>query len=201
VLRFRDRYPDVELTITMADPADSLPRLHAGELDLALSHDPAWLTDHVDGLELIDLFEDPMYVALPAGHHLADEPSLTLGQFAHDAWMLGTPASCPDSRLFRRACMEAGFEPRVALENDDYGAIVGFVAAGVGVALIPEMVTRVLRHDVVIRELDPAPPSRPISVALPAGYRSPAASAMVAVLEEVAAEWVAERSSALATLR
>ena len=45
--------------------------------------------------------------------------------------------TCPDSRLFLRACHDAGFEPRIAFQrHDDYGAIMGFVAAGVGVALI-----------------------------------------------------------------
>src|SRR6267154_2191437 len=40
IARFRERHPSVELDIAMADPAESLPRLRAGELDLALSHDP-----------------------------------------------------------------------------------------------------------------------------------------------------------------
>jgi len=62
----------------------------------------------------------------------------------------------------------------------------------VGVALIPDMVSRGARDDVVIRSLDPAPPSRPILAVLPAGYRSPAASAMLAVLDEVGEQWVAE---------
>lgn len=47
--------------------------------------------------------------------------------------------------------------------------------------------------DVVVRALDPAPPSRPIVVALPAGYRSPACAAMLEVLSEVSRAWVLER--------
>ena len=111
--------------------------------------------------------------------------------------MLATTHSCPDARLFLRSCHAAGFEPRIAFQNDDYSAILGFVAAGVGVALIPDMVSRGAREDVVIRELRPAPPSRPILAVLPAGYRSPAALAMLAVLGEVGEEWVA-RSAPLA---
>ena len=70
-------------------------------------------------------------------------------------------STCPDSRLLLRACHEAGFEPQIAFQNDDYQAILGFVAAGVGVALIPDMVARGVRDDVVMRELEPpaaAPP-------------------------------------------
>jgi hypothetical protein len=55
------------------------------------------------------------------------------------------------------------------------------------------MVTRAVRGDVVIRELDPAPPPRPISVILPSGYRSPAAAAMLEVLRDVAQAWVSNR--------
>ncbi len=145
------------------------------------------------GLELVPLFEDPMYVAMPQGHLLADVEPLALRCFAEEPWMLATTRTCPDSRLFLRACHAAGFEPRIAFQNDDYPAILGFVAAGVGVALVPDMVARGIRDDVVVRELDPPPPPRPIMAVLPAGYRSPAAAAMLEVLAEIGRKWVAER--------
>jgi DNA-binding transcriptional LysR family regulator len=197
---FRDRHPGVELTVSMFDPAESIPRLRAGEFDLVLSHDPRG--DHAGNVgieaassdvEIVPLFDDPMYVALPAGHALTDAPDLSMADFFSEPWMLATGRTCPDARLFLRACHDAGFEPRIAFQTDDYGAILGFVAAGVGVALVPDMVTRAVRGDVVIRELDPAPPPRPISVILPSGYRSPAAAAMVEVLAEVAEAWVRQR--------
>ncbi len=191
VARFRERHPVVELAITMADPAVSTPQVRSGELDLALSHDP--LEGETGGIEVEPLFEDPMYVALPPGHPLADDERLGLAAFAAEPWMLATSATCPDSRLFLRACHAAGFEPRIAFQNDDYTAILGFVAAGVGVALLPDMVCRAVREDVVVRELHPAPPPRPIAAVLPAGYRSPPAAAMLAILREVSTEWVAAR--------
>jgi DNA-binding transcriptional LysR family regulator len=211
VARFRERYPAVELSIAMADPLESLPRLRAGELDMALSHEAgsdlgeehcAAATSSNDGdhrgrrpssIELVHLFDDPMYVAMPSGHPLADAAGLELASFASEPWMLATTHSCPDSRLFLRACHAAGFEPRIAFQNDDYPAMLGFVAAGVGVALIPDMVTRGIREDVVVRTLYPAPPSRPIQAALPTGYRSPAAAAMLTVLGEISDAWVSQR--------
>ena len=113
IARFRERYPAVELSIAMADPVDSLPRLRAGELDMALSHDP--MSDTADersvltapaegggngrpgGIELVHLFDDPMYVAMPVGHPLADLDPLDLASFANEAWMLATTNTCPDS--------------------------------------------------------------------------------------------------------
>ena len=193
---FRDSHPAVELTVEMYDPDESIPRLRAGEFDLALSHDPRddpERRDQADDLDVVPLFDDPMYVAMPSGHALCGAAELTMADFSSEPWMLATGRTCPDARLFLRACHDAGFEPRIAFQNDDYGAILGFVAAGVGVALVPDMATRAVRGDVVIRELDPAPPSRPISVILPSGYRSPAAAAMMEVLREVGQAWVAAR--------
>jgi DNA-binding transcriptional LysR family regulator len=204
IAAFRERYPAVELNVAMADPVDSMPRLRGGELDLVLSHDralgePVLSTGQVSGpaqtvagFELVHLFDDPMYVAMPLGHPFADEPRLSLARFAEDPWMLATTQTCPDSRLFLRACHEAGFEPKIAFQNDDYPAILGFVAAGVGVALIPDMAARGAREDVIVRELDPPPPSRPILAVVPAGYRSPAVEAMLSVLGDVSDAWVAE---------
>ncbi len=191
VARFRERHPAVELSIVMADPIDSLPQLRSGELDMALSHERA--DEGGSGIELAPLFEDPMYVAMADGHPLAAAEPLELSDFADEPWMLATTATCPDSRLFLRACHDAGFEPRIAFQNDDYTAILGFVAAGVGVALIPDMVCRGIRGDVSIRALAPAAPVRPINAAFPAGYRSPAAAAMLEVLLEVGEEWVQGR--------
>jgi DNA-binding transcriptional LysR family regulator len=195
IARFRERHPAVELSVMMADPIDSLPRLRAGELDMALSHDPLYLTENSSGLEFVHLFDDPMYVALHVDHPLADAASLDLSCFAGEPWMLGTTTSCPDSRLFLRACLQAGFEPNIAFQNDDYAAVLGFVAAGVGVALIPDMAARGVRDDVVVRALDPPPPPRPIMVALPAAYRSPSVAAMLAILHEVGTQWVAQRGA------
>ena len=134
-----------------------------------------------------------MYVAMPVGHPLADAEEVELASFAEEPWMLATSNTCPDSRLFLRACHAAGFEPRIAFQNDDYPAILGFVAARVGVALIPDMVARGVRDDVVVRKLHPAAPVRPIFAVLPAGYHSPAAAAMVAVLQDISERWVADR--------
>jgi DNA-binding transcriptional LysR family regulator len=195
LMKFRARYPHVELSVRITEPIQSLPRLRAGEADVAIVNDSAWDPEQVSGVELIELFDDPMYVALPAGHPQAEVAPLGLAALGGESWMLGSSETCPDARLFHGACAGAGFVPRIALENDDYSAILGLVAAGLGIALIPEMVTRNIRDDVVIRALDPPPSPRPITVAMMADYRSAAAIAMAAVLQEVAVEWVAARAA------
>ena len=195
IARFRDIHPGVELVVEMLEPEDSIPRVRAGELDIALGND-AQATPG-EPLERIHLFDDPMYVALPSGHRLAERPRLRLQDLADEPWMLGTTTSCPDTRMFTRACHTAGFEPRIAFENDDYHAILGFVAAGVGVALIPDLAVRAAREDVVIRSLAAHAPVRQIVAVAPTGYRTPAAAAMLEVLLAVGSEW--ERAGAAFT--
>lgn len=208
IARFRERHPGVELNVTMADAVDSIPQLRGGELDIVLTNDPRagqWASTSTvtvaeaprfGDVELVHLFDDPMYVAMPLHHSLAAVEPLAMECFAPEQWMLATPNTCPDATLLMRACHAAGFEPQIAFQNDDYSAILGFVAAGVGVALIPDMVARGAREDVVIRALVPPPPARPILAALPVGYRSPAAAAMLDILGEVSEEWVREPAAA-----
>ena len=102
----------------------------------------------------------------------------------------------PGRHLLERACQAAGFEPRVAFQSDDYVAIQGFIAAGVGVCLIPDLALVAVRDDVVIRCLEGRPPVRRILAAtLAGGYVSPAAAAMLEILAEVGAEWAAQQGS------
>jgi DNA-binding transcriptional LysR family regulator len=186
IATFRAAYPDIELTLIEGEPEEVAPRLRAGELDLALLFEfPE------DALELADmtrvaLFEDPMHVALAREHPLAGKTSLCLADLRADAWVQTSRASAC-ARHVVRSCRAEGFEPRVSFESDDYQTVQGLVAAGVGVALIPELALSVVREDITIRSLSPAPPGRGVIAAAPAGARLvPAAPAMLGILEQAA---------------
>ncbi|MCA1689651.1 MAG: LysR family transcriptional regulator, partial [Actinobacteria bacterium] len=196
IAAFRRAHPEVKLSLTMAEPADALPELLCGELDIALSLDG--MEDSLtNGIDRLHLFDDPMYVALPVFHPLARRPRVGIGDFCEEEWMLGTTDSCPDARLFSDACRSAGFEPKLTFENDDYAAIAGFVAAGVGIAMIPDLASTHMRDDIVLRDLGPGGPVRRIVAATKAGgYRSPATRAMLETLVEVSAGWTASRAGA-----
>jgi DNA-binding transcriptional LysR family regulator len=189
IAEFRALHPGVRLVVEMMEAEESIPRLRCGELDLALDIIAGEEVAPVPGelVQRVHLFDDPMYVALPADHRLADRVSLLLGDLAQEQWMLPTMTGCPDARMFRRASFEAGFEPMVALESDHYHASLGLVAAGVGIALLPDLAARAARPDVVIRDV--GLPSRRIVAAVSAGYRPAATEAMLAVLGTVGAQW------------
>lgn len=192
IARFRERHPGVELSLSPAEPRDGEDCLRAGECDVALTIQPApgLCETGDDGLDRLHLLNDPMYLLLPAAHPLAGEQRPRLADLAGDAWILGSMGTCPDVTILLRTCQAAGFEPRIAFHSDDYLAIQGFVAAGVGVALIPDLALVSVRDDVVVRSLGPEPPVRRVQAAtLRGGWRSPAAAAMLDLLAEVGAQF------------
>ena len=70
----------------------------------------------------------------------------------------------------------------------------GFVAAGMGVSLVPDLALVNVRDDVVIREIAPRPPVRHIAAGTLAGtFRSPAVEAMLEILIEVGREFEGDR--------
>jgi len=193
IATFSTSYPDVELTLAEGEPEAIVARLRAGELDLALLFEFAGETLPTDDVTRTELLEDPLYLALPQAHRLASKGRLRLSDLAAEAWVQTSSAS-PCARHVVRSCHAAGFEPNVAFESDDYQTVQGLVAAGVGVALIPELALSVVREDIAIRALSPAPPVRQVIAATPAGARLvPAAPAMLGVLEEVARDYETQR--------
>jgi DNA-binding transcriptional LysR family regulator len=188
IAKFRAAYPDVELTLAEGEPEEIVPRLRVGELDLALLFEFDGEQPLGEDLARSPLLADPMYLALPREHRLAEKAKLRLSELQGEAWVQ-TSSSSPCARHVVRCCHAAGFEPTVSFESDDYQTVQGLVAAGVGVALIPELALSVVREDIVIRALSPAPPVRQVIAATPEGARLvPAAPAMLGVLGHAADE-------------
>lgn len=190
IATFRARYPDIELTLSEGEPEQIAPRLRTGELDLGLLFEfdgPApGDAGATDSLLRVELLEDPMHLALPRDHPLAGRSQLRLSDLSGEAWVQ-TSGRSPCARHVVRCCHAAGFEPTVSFESDDYQTVQGLVAAGVGVALIPELALSVVREDVSIRTLSPSPPTRSVIAAAPSDARlSPATPVMLTILEEVA---------------
>jgi len=195
IAEFRTRLPQIVLSVSMTDPMGLAALLRSGELDLAVCNDAD--LGSLPDIETIHMFDEPILIALPREHHLAGRAQVTLPELAQERWMLGTATSCPDLGRFLHACHGAGFDPQIAFYHDDYTAILAFVAAGVGVAPIPEMVARGAPSNVHISTLNPATLTRPILAALPAGYRPGPVNAMIEVLQDVSARW-AQSPDALA---
>ena len=180
---FKTTHPGVRLSVTEAEPEQSLPMLHAAEVDLALTFDYTTLpaADERD-VERELLLTESMHVALPRDHPLAAADRVRLADLAEEAWVCGTrPSSC--SRAVLETCRAAGFEPRIGFESDEYAVLQGYVAAGLGYTLLPDLALPTLRADLVVRPTKPDAPQRRVwGATRPEDARSAATEAMVATL-------------------
>ncbi len=136
---FRASHPGVEVTLAEGEPEEIAPRLRAGEFDLVLLFEFDGVGERLGaGMRRFELFDDPLHLALPRDHPLADREELGLEDLREESW-IQTSAASPCARHVVRSCHAAGFEPSVSFESDDYQTVQGLVAAGVGVAMIPEL--------------------------------------------------------------
>ena len=84
------------------------------------------------------MLDEPVYVALPEAHRLANKPRVELRQLESEAWIMQAPAS-PCQQLTVRACAAAGFAPAVSATCADYSSIIALVRAGHGVSVVPRL--------------------------------------------------------------
>ena len=92
-----------------------------------------------DGIRMVHLLDDPYRAVLPKGHQLAAKRVLDLADLADEPWVNNELSAGPVPRGMLDACAAAGFSPNFVVESDDYATAQGFVAAGLGVTLIPGM--------------------------------------------------------------
>ncbi len=179
IAAFRERHPDVELSLEQAEPDEAAIGLREGRFDVAIVFEYDF-DERLDtsGIELRPLGDDEMLVALPPDHPLAGKEVVPMARLAGETWVSSADATC--NRVLTHGAGRAGFTPRVAFASDDYGAVGRLVIAGVGVALVPALAAAAVGDAVVLRRLEPAP-TRSMSVAA-AAVRSAAAEAMLALL-------------------
>ncbi|MEV6495315.1 LysR family transcriptional regulator, partial [Actinoplanes sp. NPDC051633] len=162
--RLRREHPSIVLTVVDDHLQGLLPRLTDGTLDLAVVYDHKTLPAPVPGLHRVALFDDTFRAVLPAGHRLARRRGApALHDLAGEVWVGGHSGSAWFS-IVRHSCRAAGFEPRTSLASDDYRAVQAFVAAGLGVAVIPGLAVATTVPGVEVRRLRGPAPVRRISV-------------------------------------
>lgn len=183
---FRGRHPGVVLEVREALPSESLPLLLTGELDLALGYDfDDRPHDSGPDFDWVHLLDDPHLCALRRDHPLAAADAIDLAKLADSDWI----GAEEDDRtpLLRSACAAVGFVPTVAYVTHDYGIVQGLVAAGLGVALMPQIATIALHPDLVVRPITSYCPMRRVGAILPSQrWHAPVVWEMLAVLHEVA---------------
>lgn len=129
---FRAEYPRVQFTLRQVRDELVSPVLDGGRTDLEIT---AWRrTDPT--VKWQRLLTEPLCLAIPRDHRLVGQEGVDLAEVREEPFVALRPTS-----LLRRQtgelCERAGFEPQVAFVGTDLATVRGFVAAGLGVSIVP----------------------------------------------------------------
>lgn len=144
IQQFRLQRPAVEVALHEMTPSDHLQALRDGRIDVSVSRNPLHDGQISAGL----LWRDPLVVALPPGHRLATRRRLRLIDLKDEDFVFLRIDSSPFAARLYKACVQAGFAPRIAQQVVEVPAALNLVAAGLGVALVPASLA-LLRRDAV----------------------------------------------------
>ena len=184
ITSFTQHHPGVSLSVRSARQRGLLELLHNREIEMAVLWDYEWSRLNETGLHVQRLLLDPTRLVVSDGHPLAGRTMVDVADLADEQWITRADQH-PVVDVLLRTCRAAGFDPTISFEAHDYQEAQAMVAAGLGVALAPQLALTSVRDDVRVLHLEEAP-SRRIMLAHAADRAlSPVESAMVQILQRV----------------
>jgi DNA-binding transcriptional LysR family regulator len=192
VARFEAAHPDVQVRLEHVEEPEELRRVRSGDLDLAVVFRVREQSENgrprpEKGFDEVYLADDPYRVVLALTHPLARRSTLRLAELAAERFTAPPGGGFHPYRvLLERVCADAGFEPNVVHEVNDVTVARAFAAAGLGVAVLPELALPPPHHDVAVRPLRDIEAFRSIHATWLRDRRVPAVAHMVRYLAEAA---------------
>lgn len=146
---FNRRYPGIELRLHEAGVQTLLDLMETGLTDVAV------VTLPVDDehLTVVPLFTEEMVIAVWKQHPLAGQDQVRISDLRDEPWVL-SPENYELREATLSACQAAGFQPRVVLDGGETDTLLRFVAAGMGVALVPRLAVHGGSDVVTLRVID-----------------------------------------------
>ncbi|EFL49236.1 transcriptional regulator, LysR family [Solidesulfovibrio fructosivorans JJ]] len=132
---YRSRHPGVEIELMEQGSARLEQALLAGEVELAVSLLPV-----PEAFDWQLVRDDPMMALLWSDHPLAGRKTARLAQFASAPMILFEQGFALNARI-ETACRARGFEPMTVARSGQVDFIIALVASGLGVALLPRILT------------------------------------------------------------
>ncbi|PVZ52452.1 LysR family transcriptional regulator [Pseudomonas sp. B1(2018)] len=152
--------PNVHVALYNLRSAEQLEGLRQRSLDIALvSEPPAEDDPDLLGFQVLD---DPMLLALPEHHPLAQQAVLTPADLAGQEWIGVQHQNVASRENFVSACIRAGFTPDIRMEATGPFTAMALVASGLGIAMIQKGLSRNAPPGVVLREVPWISLTRPL---------------------------------------
>jgi DNA-binding transcriptional LysR family regulator len=152
---YRKEAPAVKMTVHEQAPALQIAALLNRTTNISLNRSIP--TEDTLSSELA--WTEEVVVAMPKAHPLARRKRIALGDLASEDHIILQPESSQFARYIQECCINAGFLPRVSQQVVDAQSVPSLIAAGFGVALVPQSITRFTTDEIVFRPIRPSPPS------------------------------------------
>ena len=183
---YRERFPEVDLVVYAMTTEEQIQALLEGRIGIGFVVSP--LNDRRLTIEII--LREPLVLALPENHPLAVRSMVRVRELEVEPFiMFQRNRGCGLYDQVIAVCQRAGFSPRVIQEADEMQVMLGFVAAGFGIALFSASVEKFQRPGVVYRALQPPTPKLSLALA----WRRDAPSAVLQAFVEVVRECAQQR--------
>ncbi|MBW4026076.1 LysR family transcriptional regulator [Acidipila rosea] len=134
VAAFTRQFPDATLKIVEDTTPVLVEALRSLTVDMAVMSLPLRHRE----FDVFPLHKEHLYAALPKDHSLAKRTSLSLGDLRHEPFVLLRDSHC-FHEISVEACHRAKVNPQVAFESGQFSSLLGMVAAGIGVSVVPAM--------------------------------------------------------------
>ncbi len=183
VREFRQRHPLTQVSLFELAPRAQLERLRVHELDAAILGN----LEESDRrqFEVKRIADSLMSAVLPEDHALAGKASIKLSALAGERWVSLSDALFPGRReMMRSFCGAAGFQPNIVSEVDSLSLLLGAVATGDGVAILPHHSKKLPHTGSVFVKLAAPTPSTGLFLVLPQGAPTVELATLISLLEE-----------------
>jgi DNA-binding transcriptional LysR family regulator len=158
-------HPGLRVTLLDVESPHCFAALADERIDLAISMESASAPPPDDPrFARRPLLDDPLDAALPAGHPLSGRSAIALEALAGETWV-GPSAGTSCLEVTLAGCATAGFTPRLTHRTNDFTTLMTFVAAGLGVALVPRLAQGQIPDGVALVPLRGDPPARRVFAA------------------------------------
>lgn len=182
VKRLREEFPDLvlELVLNEVDRPATRP-----DLDVVMGEPDAQVPP---GCQRTELVQDPFVIVVPRAHRLADLERAALSDLRREIWVSNDFTKSHGHQLVIAACKTAGFQPRFSVQAQDHHTAIGFVAAGVGISVMPGLAARFLPANVTRLDIvGPRPVRHLAAVRRDLGAPHPAADRALEILTDLIA--------------
>jgi len=190
VKAFKEKFPQIRLSVREMTTGDQVKALHEAHIHVGFVVPPL-LENH--NLTIETVLKEPLIAALPQNHSLAHQPTIDLADLKDQTFIL-----CPRHHqcgLFDHTisvCHQRGFSPQFTQETNEVQSILGFVAAELGVALLPASVQRLQRSHVIYRKLQPPVEALELAIAWRKEALSPTVEHFIEVVRAIATQIINE---------